>query len=131
MLYYVEVDVDGWASGGEVGFALVADNRPPLEPGMCETGGTYPSALPAPLVRAAEGCLRAVLAAIEAASGGRYHGAFHFEAIVNPATGVATPVEWNCRVGGAEHSRAEHALSPSRVHDTLSQVPSAPRASRP
>jgi hypothetical protein len=132
----VEVDVDGWACDGHVDFALVAENRAPIEPTMDEVGGTYPIRdLRPDLVERLRELPQRVLDAASASvatatgvgggggggggsgggggggGGGGFHGCFHFEARVNPHTGEVMPIEWNARLGGAECPESVEAVS--------------------
>uniref|UniRef100_A0A7S2PXE9 ATP-grasp domain-containing protein n=1 Tax=Zooxanthella nutricula TaxID=1333877 RepID=A0A7S2PXE9_9DINO len=102
-----EVDVDGFARKGRgVEFKLVSDNRPAVEPLFLELGGTYPSQLPEPAVRALEELTDKV---VEAFPG--VHGCFHFEAKIDPKTLEVMPIEFNARCGGAECPASVHAVS--------------------
>jgi len=101
-----EVDIDGWACNGEVGFSLVSDNRPALEPHFLEMGGIYPSQLPIAAVNALELLTKQVVAAFPG-----MHSCFHFEAKVNPETFEVMPIELNARCGGAECPASVEAVS--------------------
>lgn len=125
-----EVDVDGWAKDGEVGWMSVADNKPASASSRCETGGFYPSVLPRPAVEALEALTRDV---VRATSG--YTGAFHFEALVNVETFAVMPIELNCRVGSAECPASVEATSgvylPLVAADlALGHTPRSPRPPR-
>ena len=132
----VEVDIDGWASDGHVDFALVAENRAPIEPTMDEVGGTYPiRGLSDELVHRLEALPQRVLDAAvlaAAAAGGapaacRFHGCFHFEARVDPRSGEVMPIEWNARVGGAECPESVEAASGHWLPLVAAELALAPR----
>ena len=62
---------------------LVSDNRAPIVPGFCETGGTYPTQLPERAEIAVKSVTDSVLRKF------RFHGAFHFECLVRRKTGAS------------------------------------------
>mmetsp|Transcript_21767 Transcript_21767/g.26424 ORF Transcript_21767/g.26424 Transcript_21767/m.26424 type:complete len:347 (+) Transcript_21767:797-1837(+) len=92
-----EVDIDGWATNGKVTFQLVSDNYPATEPYFLEQGGNYPSQLPLEAVNAFKDLTEKVLKLFSGV-----HSCFHFEAKMNLETMKLLPIEFNCRVGGAE-----------------------------
>eukprot|EP00939_MAST-03C_sp_MAST-3C-sp1_P001289 g1289.t1 len=99
-----EVDIDGWCNGGKVVFGQVNDNRPAIVPFMCEVGGAYPSCqISSQNVRRLQQLVQDTVTAVEAAAGHgqRFHGVFHFEAILG-TDGRCFPIELNGRFGGAE-----------------------------
>lgn len=125
-----EVDVDGWALHGTVGWLSVADNKPAIGSSFCEAGGIYPSQLPPHLIEKLEQLTRDVVKAV-----GGLHSCFHFEALVNPTTGKVMPIELNCRVGGAECPVCVEAvtgryLPVDAAYIALGQCPPAPEQTR-
>ena len=129
-LYKILIVVDGYACQGNVRAAFVADNRTPLQPGFCETGGTYPSQLPPSAQKAILEMTEKVCSAFE------HHGAFHFECLVRLKKGRGSgsgssggssgdggdgstdssewevmPIELNARIGGAECPAAVEATT--------------------
>eukprot|EP00959_Pyramimonas_sp_CCMP1952_P295073 6171590-Pyramimonas_sp.AAC.1 len=101
-----EVDVDGWAVNGKLGFMLVSDNRDAIEPYFLEVGGLYPSQLPQPCKDKLQLLTNQLLEAFP-----RIHGCFHFEAKIDPQTEIAVPIELNLRTGGAECPASVEAVT--------------------
>lgn len=90
-----EVDVDVLLQGGQVAYAQVSDNLPPVEPYFLELGGAIPSTLPAEAQRALIDLATRTLAAL-----GVGDCCVHFEARM--ADRGPVPIEANLRLGGAE-----------------------------
>ncbi len=90
-----EVDIDLVLQGGQLRYAAVTDNFPPVEPWFMELGGQLPSLLPEPAQIQLVEMARQVLAAL-----GVREGCIHFEARWTPNGPM--PIEANLRLGGAE-----------------------------
>lgn len=90
-----EVDVDVLLQDGELRYAAVSDNRPPIEPYFLELGGRLPSALPESAQRELIDVAHRALLAL-----GVRDGCVHFEARWTKRGAV--PIEANLRLGGAE-----------------------------
>ena len=90
-----EVDIDLLLQDGQLRYAAVTDNFPPIEPYFMELGGQLPSSLPAPAQRQLIELAQQVLAAL-----GVREGCVHFEARWTPQGPM--PIEANLRLGGAE-----------------------------
>jgi biotin carboxylase len=90
-----EVDIDLLLFHGEVRYARVSDNFPPVEPWFLERGGRLPSLLS---TAEQQGLIDMAVAVLQAL--GVTHGCVHFEARLSPRGPM--PIEVNLRLGGAE-----------------------------